>query len=829
MRRKKREATMNPIEMMSEEQFQQCRHAFDGGEAGFGRLSTEKGNLPLASVDVQAAIVGLLSEVRLTQTFQNSHAVPLEATYIFPLPDRAAVTSFVMTVNGRRIEGLLQERAEARQQYDAAIAAGQRAAIAEEERPGTFSLRVGNLLPKETAAIELVMTHSLPLVDGEATFHFPLLVAPRYIPGQPLPGESVGEGTALDTDAVPDASRITPPVLLPGFPNPVLLSVSVTVDPAGLPLTQLASSLHAVSESFEAGKHRIAIQPGARINRDFVLRLSYGDEALPQSSLSVEPDPDGQGGTFALTLLAPTALAKTARPRDVIFLLDRSGSMRGWKMVASRRACARMLDTLTDKDRFTVYAFDNLIDTPPAFAGRELRAASDRNRFAAIEFLAGVDARGGTELAQPLSLALAALAAASGERERILVLITDGQVGNEDQILRSFGKQTEALRIFTVGVDSAVNAGFLRRFAALGGGACELVESEERLDAAMDRLHRRIAAPALSELKVEPAGLKLVPGTLVPARLPALFAGAPLVITGRFEGQANDGGLTVGGTDPTGSAISRTLAPSHTQGRAIAQTWARGRLRDLEDRWLIERNPGLERQILDVSLRYQVLCRFTAFVAVDASEAANPGGARQHLVQPVESPDWGDLGRGTAVRRFAAASVGGAVPGGATRGRVIAQSVESMLLGQQGTGTGKGGWGPAVAPAPAAARFVARGPSSPPTDESPVALTSYRLRAAELAEQLRTATEAAPSEATRSLLMMLVKLRELIEDLASVGAEEEALQLGELREHLTASLAAPAPAVAEILAEAMRGLSVFASAPAEAAPSKGRRGWKFWK
>jgi len=349
------------------------------------------------------------------------------------------------------------------------------------------------------------------------------------------------------------------------------------------------------------------------------------------------------------------------------------------------------------------------------------------------------------------------------------------------------------------------------------------VESEDRLDAAMDRLHRRISAPALSELKVEPAGLRLVPGTLVPARLPALFAGAPLVITGRFEGQANEGGLAVGGTDPAGSAFMRTLAPSQTTGRAIAQTWARGRLRDLEDRLLVDANPGLEKQILDVSLRYHVLCRFTAFVAVDATEAANPGGARQQIVQPVESPaGWDAPLFGAPPFPAAAAVAGGATRGGATRGGAAG--------GKMRFAQSYGSLPPAAAPARARARSVGDGPSSPPADESPkLALTSYRLRAAELAEQLTIATRAAPSEASRSLLMMLVKLRELIEDLTSVGAEEEALQLGALREHLEASLAAPAPAVAEVLVEAIRGLTAFASAPPAAEPTKGRRNWQFWK
>src|SRR5258708_30778767 len=193
--------------------------------AGLGALRTERGNLPLHRLDLRADITGLSSAIRLTQGFGNPFDVPLEATYIFPLPDRAAVAALTMTVAGRVVHAEVQERGAAREAYDTAIAAGQRASIAEEERPDVFTLRLGNILPGEEAVVELTLAGPLPMVDGQAEFRFPLVVAPRYIPGSPLPGSSVGSGYAADTDAVPDASRITPPTLLPGFPNPVDLSI----------------------------------------------------------------------------------------------------------------------------------------------------------------------------------------------------------------------------------------------------------------------------------------------------------------------------------------------------------------------------------------------------------------------------------------------------------------------------------------------------------------------------------------------------------------------------------------------------------------------------
>ncbi len=616
---------------------------------GFGALETEKGVLPLQALDVQTRIDGLLAEMQLTQTFVNTHAEPLEATYIFPLPDRAAVTRFRLEVAGRVVEGELKERAAARQEYDQAIKEGHRAAITEEERPGVFTMRVGNLPPNETAKVMLTLTGPLPYSDGEATFRFPLVVAPRYIPGTPLPGANVGAGVANDTNAVPDASRITPPVLLPGYPNPVRLSLAVEFAPSALAPSALRSSLHAVVEETTEKGRRLVVQPGERLNRDFILRFRIGEEKIV-TALSLQPDADGKEGTFLLTLVPPASgPGAAAKPRDVVFVLDRSGSMAGWKMVAARRALARMVDTLTDQDRFTVYAFDDTIETPTDFAGNKLVAATNRNRFQAVEFLAKIDARNGTEMAQPLTQGVTELNALAGdrktlaERDRILVLVTDGQVGNEDQILRDLGKQLKNVRVFTLGVDQAVNEAFLRRLADLGGGASRLVESEERLDEVMDDVHRHLGTAVLTNLRVEPAGLAFVPGSIVPSRMPDLFAGSPLTIMGRYTGSPQ-GALALQARDAAGKMWQAEIKANRATSAAPATVWARGRLRDLEDRYVVANDPALSKEIVATSLRFGVLCRFTAFVAVDRSSVVNPGGQLHGIVQPVEEPQGWEMG-----------------------------------------------------------------------------------------------------------------------------------------------------------------------------------------
>lgn len=669
---------MNTVAMISEDWLHQ--HA-TRDDASFGSLyAPAVGHLPLRALSVHAEIVGLVARTTLRQSFVNVHQVPLEATYIFPMPSRGAVTHFCLQVAGRTIEGVLKERGQARQDYEVAISTGYRAAIAEQERDDVFTMRVGNIAPGELATVELVLIAPLDVSGDEVTWRFPLVVAPQYIPGTPLPGGNVGDGTAHDTDAVPDASRISPPVLLPNYPNPVQLSITVDIAHDGVPLQQLSSSLHAIRTTSALGGIRVQLAQAERLNRDFILRYKLSAAQVGTMAYGCVDDKDPARGVFELDLIPDLTSLQARAARDVIFVLDRSGSMDGWKMVAARRAVARMVDALNPQDRFAVFAFSFGVETAPGL-GEQLQLATDANRFKAVEFLANMDARGGTEMAHPLGLACDLLNAPSAhKRERILVLVTDGQVGNEEQILRSLSPKLSNLRVFTIGIDRAVNEGFLRRMAALGRGECELVESEARLDEVLNQLHRRIDVPVLTNLRLSLEGAQLLPESIAPAHELTLFAGSPLTVRGRYQAAQERPVFIINGEDAAGHTFTQRVPMQLGPHSAIGALWAKARIRDLEDQYTLRRgSPSMtEAQILETSLRYGVLCRFTAFVAVDKAERIIPSGPLHQVTQAVEAVEGWAAAEPAPTRSAAFPFPGSPVPAAAAAPAPLAASFAPM-------------------------------------------------------------------------------------------------------------------------------------------------------
>jgi Mg-chelatase subunit ChlD len=622
------------------------------------RLEAPSGPLPLVEVSAETSIDGLIATTRYTQRFVNPTTGHLEVSYIFPLPSRAGVTDFVATLGGRRIEGLLKERGEARAEYEQALAESKRAALVEAERPDVFTAKIGNIAPGEEAVIELVVTGPLVVEDGEATFRFPLVTAPRYISGSPIYEEPAGTGTSPDTDAVPDASRLNPPLLTDDQPRPKL-SFSVEITYPGIKADTIRTS-HTMAVGKKAKAPRtitLALDEGTKMDADLLVRFSLpteltvhaivSDDAPAKKSSTGEK---GKTGTWAVTVVAPRAA--TTKPRDVIFVLDRSGSMGGWKMVAARRAAARLVDSLLPDDRFGLVAFDHSMeafspgttDGPLSPSVIKLVSGTDRNRFAATLWLAGIDARGSTEMRQPLMGAADLLANTTTDRDPVIVLVTDGQIGAEAQLLASLEPKLSRTRFCVVGIDRVPNTSLLERLGRQSNGYTTFVESEDRLDEALVNLHRRVGRPDLLSVKIGIEGAELIADETAPDRVVDVFSGVPCVITGRYRRTGTKLpvlSVMAEKADGSGDFLEDVTATKSTA-KGITDTWARARIADLEDGYDADRadRGALRAKIIAISIAQRVLSRFTAFVAVDheTQEIASSS----EMTQPVESPSgWG--------------------------------------------------------------------------------------------------------------------------------------------------------------------------------------------
>jgi Ca-activated chloride channel family protein len=323
--------------------------------------------------------------------------------------------------------------------------------------------------------------------------------------------------------------------------------------------------------------------------------------------------------------------------------------MGSWKMVAARRAVARMIDSLTGEDRVAVMAFDDSVEHCGDNPG--LAPATDRHRWSVLEWLGGIEARGGTQLATAIEAGLDVFQA-EGEavaedsqaqrRDRVFVLVTDCLVGDDDRVIQKLVAKIGDATLFVVGICTAVNEGLLARMADATGGMAEMVESEDRLDDVMERIQQRLAAPLVSDLAIRSAGLDIIEESLLPTRLPNLVSGVPVVVRGRYRGRP-EGGVRVEGRRPVGDDAwqvepQATVVATGCQG----MLWARGRLGQLADRfatggWAAD-SESLAKQIVELSTSFGVLCQFTAIVAIDPREPDRQlvSPPMRRVVQPVE-------------------------------------------------------------------------------------------------------------------------------------------------------------------------------------------------
>ncbi len=575
----------------------------DPDPRGLGGLMALAGRketpLPLREVRVRAEIAGSLARTVVEQRFANTLDRPMEAVHIFPLPPNGAVTEVELCCGELVVRAECREREEAERTFNQARKSGRRAALLTQERADVHTLRVTNLPPGEDVRVRIVVVEQIEAEDGLLRWRFPTVVAPRYMPGNDTGHQ--GPGATPDTDRVPDASRIAPPLRLDGGTR-LDLEVRFSSPPA-----RLESSLHALKMEFDGG---LAVAPsGAPTNnRDFILGFAF----VPSGGMRAWTD-----GTHTLAVIEPPAIAPQAMPRDAFFVVDISGSMGGTKMTAAKTALRTALRGLVQGDRFTVLAFDDRVDT---FAP-DLVDYTETSLQKADQWVSRLAARGGTEMLAPLKLALAG--SRPDGRLRTVLFVTDGQAGNDQELFAAVANRAQGARLFPLGIDTAVNQALLERLARVGGGACTLCTPSDDIEAVVARIEARFGSPLVDGIKVE--------GTLSRPEPRTLFSGQPISVY--IEGSP-DLVRAAAGQQAWAAAPTRVSSP-------IAPLFARDRVLSLEDRLVLKpfEEEALRPEIVRVALAAGIASRFTAFVAVETTRTVS--GERVEVVQPVELPaEW---------------------------------------------------------------------------------------------------------------------------------------------------------------------------------------------
>ncbi|MBA2538264.1 MAG: VWA domain-containing protein [Deltaproteobacteria bacterium] len=522
--------------------------------SGQGRLVTEVDgklvDVPLEHTDVRIQVDGPVAHATVTQRYKNPSTTKIEAVYLFPLPTGAAVNDFVLASGGRRIRGTIMERGQAKQVYEAARKKGLVAALLTQERPNLFTQSIANLEPAATIEVTLSYIQRLDYDDGGYSLVFPMVVGPRYLPKQ-------WAAASADLQA---------PTLPPGLRSTHDIALAVELD-AGVAIEELGSPSHQIAITRDGRKARIRIQPGDTIpNKDFILAYKLAGAA---PKVGVVAHRDGELGSFLLVVQPPAAAAPDKiTPRELIFVLDTSSSMRGAPLAKAKELIRRMLWTLRPDDTFQIVRF---ADTTSVLAPGPI-SAKPANVDYVLKWLGTVEAGGGTEMTTGIAGALAV--PHDPLRLRILAFITDGYVGNEDEILAMVGKQIGASRLFAFGVGTAVNRYLLEEMAAIGRGSVQVVRPDEDTGRAVALFERRIDAPVLTDLKIDWGGLAA--RDITPAAIPDVFVGQPLVLSGRY-GAPGSGVITVSGKQ-AGRSVAFSVPvelPARAARPAIATVGAR--------------------------------------------------------------------------------------------------------------------------------------------------------------------------------------------------------------------------------------------------------------
>src|SRR5437016_912118 len=588
---------------------------------------------PLKHTDVKAQISGFLSRVTINQEFENPFKEKIEAVYTFPLPQNAAVDDMTMVVGDRTVRGKILRREQAEAVYEAAKNNGQTASLLNQQRPNIFTQSVANILPGEQIKITISYVETLKYEDGSYEFVFPMVVGPRYIPGGATGAQ--GDGFAPDTDRVPDGSRITPQPAPAGLRAGHDVSLQVSLD-AGVPIDGLSSKTHDVNiERPDDHRAQVTLKDLATIpNKDFILRY---DVAGAKISDAVLTHASGTGGFFTLILQPPERVTvEDVTPKELVFVLDTSGSMSGFPIEKAKETMKLALDNLYPYDTFNLITFsgdEHILFPEPVPATKE-------NLAKAQAFLETREGSGGTEMMKAIKASMDPSDAQG--HVRIVCFMTDGYVGNDMEIIGEVQKHPNA-RVFAFGIGNSVNRFLLDNMAKYGRGEVEYVALNDDGSVAARRFHERVRNPLLTDSAIDWNGMSVA--DVYPKTIPDLFGAKPVILTGRYIGNGR-GVIRLKGKMSGRDFVRQVpvdFSSSQSQHDVLTTLWARTRVDDLMSQDFKGMQQGAMRDevkqaIVQLGLDYRLMTQFTSFVAVEEMIVTD-GGKPRRIDVPVEVPE----------------------------------------------------------------------------------------------------------------------------------------------------------------------------------------------
>ena len=569
------------------------------------------------NTDVAIRVSGPVSRTTVSQNFRNDGTEWVEGIYVFPLPDSAAVDRLRIRVGERVIEGEIREKEQAKAEYAQAKKEGRRAGLVEQQRSNLFMTSIANIGPGETVVVDVEYLETLGYDDGQFSLRFPLTLTPRYIPGVPA-ADRQGSGWSPDTDRVPDASLITPPVVTTSSDH--LFSMHAIID-AGTALDVIASRYHPIEVTVldeTAGIYEVSLaESTAPMDHDLELVWRPVTDSMARAALFRE-DKDGKSHVLLMVLppdemAGDRATAPEPMPRDLVFVIDTSGSMHGTSMEQARQALLRALTGFRPSDRFNVIQFNSVTDALfPASA-----TASPGNVRLAKNYVQTLTANGGTEMRPALQRALRF---EEGEtRLRQIVFVTDGSVGNEQELFALIDSSLGESRLFTVGIGSAPNSLFMRKAAEAGRGTYTFISALHEVEEKMGRLIRKIEQPRVTGISVEWPGT----ATAYPEVVPDLYAGQPIVQKVRLLSEPRSGDVVrISGTSAMGDWVTELPLVQKSENAGVAAVWGRARIEHLMDRERCGDDPEEVRAaVVETALDHSLVSRYTSFVAIDRTPA----------------------------------------------------------------------------------------------------------------------------------------------------------------------------------------------------------------